>query len=150
MGHSCRTLLWDTLATLLSDTLVGHSCRTLLVGHSCGHHHCSLQMSTVTFWRVTRQVCKMSTSHETSSKIHSSSRTSSISHMSKSPKRAFRTRLPPRLPRNATSATPRSLTIPCACHEKCTSTPQNPHKVLRLLRKVTISDHASFKFCTTP
>ena len=52
MGHSCRTLLWDTpvdtlaghpcrklLWILLYDTLVGHSCRTLLwdtlVGHSC-------------------------------------------------------------------------------------------------------------------
>ena len=36
MGHSCRTLLWDTLighscGTLLWDTLVGHSCRTLLI-----------------------------------------------------------------------------------------------------------------------
>ena len=53
MGHSCRTLLWDTLVrhscrtllwvtcrTLLWDTLTRHSCRTLLrdtlVGHSCG------------------------------------------------------------------------------------------------------------------
>ena len=48
MGHFCRTLLWDTLVghscgtlllwvtcrTLLHDTLVGHSCGTL-VGHSC-------------------------------------------------------------------------------------------------------------------
>ena len=35
VGHSCRTLLWDTLVghscrTLLSETLVGHSCGTLL------------------------------------------------------------------------------------------------------------------------
>ena len=48
MGHSYRTLLWDTLVahscrTLLWDTLVGHSCSLLcdalwdtLVGHSCG------------------------------------------------------------------------------------------------------------------
>ena len=45
MGHSYRTLLWDTLVahscrTLLYDTLAGHSCRKLLwdtlVGHSCG------------------------------------------------------------------------------------------------------------------
>ena len=44
MGHSCGTLLWDTLAgdscaSLLRDTLVGNSCGTLLwdtlVGHSC-------------------------------------------------------------------------------------------------------------------
>ena len=37
MGHSCRTLLWDTLVghsceTLLSDTVAGHSCGTLLWG----------------------------------------------------------------------------------------------------------------------
>ena len=51
VGHSCGTLFWDTLVgqdtlvghccgALLWDTLVGHSCRTLLwdtlVGHSCG------------------------------------------------------------------------------------------------------------------
>ena len=45
VGHSCRTLLWDTpvghsCGTLLWHTLVGHSCRKLLwdtlVGHSCG------------------------------------------------------------------------------------------------------------------
>ena len=52
-----------------------------------------------------------------------------------------------RLPR----ITHRNLTIPCACHENRTSTPQNPHKVLRLPRKVTISSHVSFnKICTTP
>ena len=46
-----------------------------------------------------------------------------------------------RLSRNVTSATPRNLTIPCACacHENCTSTLQNLRKVLRLPRKVTIS-----------
>ena len=45
VGHSCGTLLWVTLVgnscgTLLRDTLVGHSCGTLLwdtvAGHSCG------------------------------------------------------------------------------------------------------------------
>ena len=56
-----------------------------------------------------------------------------------------------RLPRNVTSLTPRSLTIPCACHENRTSTLQSPHEVLRLPRKVTISSHVSFnKICTTP
>ena len=43
MGHSCETLLWDTLVGHLQDTLVGHSCTELLwdtlwdtlVGHSC-------------------------------------------------------------------------------------------------------------------
>ena len=56
-----------------------------------------------------------------------------------------------RLPRNVTSLTSRNLTIPCACHENCTSTLQSPHEVLRLPRKVTISSHVSFnKICTTP
>ena len=142
--------------------------------------------------RVARQVSKTSVSYETSSKTHTS----------KSAKRAFRTRLPPKvkrkhpsehthhaalpssfaipaLPNNIRShANPNvtatftyttthnpstrltrtkyctchvNLTIPCACHENRTSTPQNPHKVLRLPRKVTISSHVSFnKICTTP
>ena len=38
-----------------------------------------------------------------------------------------------------TSTTTRNLTIPCACHEKSTSTPQKPHKLLCLPRKVTIN-----------
>ena len=45
VGHSCGTLLWvilegNSCGTLLRDTLVGHSCGTVfwdtLVGHSCG------------------------------------------------------------------------------------------------------------------
>ena len=115
----------------------------------------------------------------------------------KSPKRAFRTRLPQKLTRQSlqneqklkrihpsehthhaalpssfaipappnnirshanpngtatfTSTTTHNLTIPCACHENCTSTLQSPHEVLRLPRKVTISSHVSFnKICTTP
>ena len=56
-----------------------------------------------------------------------------------------------RLPRSVTSVTARNFTISCACHENLTSTPQSPHKVLRLPRKVTISYHVSFrKICTTP
>ena len=111
----------------------------------------------------------------------------------KSPKRAFRTRLPQKLTRlppkvkrkhpsehthhaalpssfaipappnnirshanpngtaTFTSTTTHNLTIPCACHENCTSTLQSPHEVLRLPRKATISSHVSFnKICTTP
>ena len=49
-----------------------------------------------------------------------------------------------RLLRNVTSVTPRNLTIPCTYHENRTSTPQNPHKVLHLLRRVIISSHVSF------
>ena len=56
-----------------------------------------------------------------------------------------------RLPRNVTSVPPRNLTIPCACHENRTSTPQREPRVLRLPRKVTILSHVSFnKICTTP
>ena len=174
MGHSCRTLLWDTP--------VGHTLRTRLPP------------------KVTLRGCKTSVSYETSSKSHASSLKNERfvrdllqnSHV-KSPKRAFRTRLPPkvtcqvpktsvsyessqlttsrfpcachesfrvhtsnahkvlRLPRNVTSVTHHNLTIPCACHENPTSTPQSPHKVLRLPRKVTMSSHVSFnKICTTP
>ena len=69
MGHSCRTLLWDTP-----------------VGHTLG--------------------CKTSFSYETSSKSHASSLKNERfvrdflqkSHV-KSPKRAFRTRLPPKVTR---------------------------------------------------
>ena len=126
--------------------------------------------------RVARQVSKTSVSYETSSKTHAS----------KSAKRAFRTRLPPKVKRKHpwehthhaalpssfaipappnnirshanpngtatfTSTTTHNLTIPCACHENCTSALQSPHEVLRLPRKVTISSHVSFnKICTTP
>ena len=98
MGHSCRTLLWDTLVghscgTLLSDALVGNSCGTLLwdtpVGHSCGilvwdtlaGHSCGTLVGhsarracrTRLPPKVTRQVSKTSVSYETSSKSHTSS-----------------------------------------------------------------------------
>ena len=77
MGHSCRTLLWDTP--------VGHTLRTRLPP------------------KVTLRGCKTSVSYETSSKSHASSLKNERfvrdflqnSHV-KSPKRAFRTRLPPK------------------------------------------------------
>ena len=126
--------------------------------------------------KVTCQVSKTSVSYETSSKTH----------VSKSLKRAFRVRLPPKVkrkhpsehthhaalpssfaspapPNNTrshpspnvtatfTSTTTHNLTIPCACHENRTSTPQNTHKLLRLPRKVTIASHVSFhKIYTAP
>ena len=75
MGHSCRTLLWDTP--------VGHTLRTRLPP------------------KVTLRGCKTSVSYETSSKSHASSLKNvrdflQKSHV-KSPKRAFRTRLPPKV-----------------------------------------------------
>ena len=78
MGHSCRTLLWDTP--------VGHTLRTRLPP------------------KVTLRGCKTSVSYETSSKTHASSLKNERfvrdflqkSHV-KSPKRAFRTRLPPKV-----------------------------------------------------
>ena len=86
MRHSCGTLLRDTLVghscgTLLWDALVGHSCRTLLWDTLVGH-----------------------SSYETSSKRHTSSLQNELfvrdllqkSHV-KSPRRAFRTRLPPKI-----------------------------------------------------
>ena len=78
MGHSCRTLLWDTP--------VGHTLCTRLPP------------------KVTLRGCKTSFSYETSSKSHASSLKNERfvrdflqkSHV-KSPKRAFRTRLPPKV-----------------------------------------------------
>ena len=76
MGHSC--------GTLIRDTIVGHSIWDSLVGH-------------------TLRGCKTSVSYETASKSHTSSLQNErfvrdflqISHV-KSPKRAFRPRLPPK------------------------------------------------------
>ena len=111
-GHSCGTLLWDThlghsCGTLLWDPLAGHSCGTLLwdtlVGHSCdtrvGH-----TLRTRLPPKVTRQVSKTSVLYETSSKSHTPSLQNERfvrdflqkSHV-KSPKRAFHTRLPPKV-----------------------------------------------------
>ena len=138
--------------------------------------------------KVTRQVSKTSVSYETSSKSHTSSlqndrfgrdvlqkchcsktsvsyETSSKTHMSKSAKRAFRTRLPPKVKRKHPSehthraALPSSfaipappnntrshanpnvtatfLMIPCARHESFHVHTSNAHKVLRLPRNVT-------------
>ena len=78
MGRSCRTLLWDTP--------VGHTLRTRLPP------------------KVTLRGCKTSVSYETSSKSHAPSLKNERfvrdflqkSHV-KSPKRAFRTRLPPKV-----------------------------------------------------
>ena len=78
MGHSCRTLLWDTP--------VGHTLRTRLPP------------------KVTLRGCKTSVSYKTSSKSHASSlknerfiRDFLLKSHVKSPKRAFRTRLPPKV-----------------------------------------------------
>ena len=105
VGHSCGTLLWDTLVgnscgILLWDTLVGHSCRTLLWDTPVGH-----TLRTRLPPKVTLRGCKTSVSYETSSKSHASSLKKNErfvrdflqnSHV-KSPKRAFRTRLPPKV-----------------------------------------------------
>ena len=78
MGHSsCETLLWDTVAghscgTLLWDTHTGHFCGTLYLGQSCRTHASRLQDE-----RFVRDF------------LHKS--------RVKSPKRAFRTRLPPKV-----------------------------------------------------
>ena len=112
MGHSCRTFLWDTL--------VGHSSYET----SSKSHTSSLQnerfvrdflqkshvkspkraFRTRLPPKVTRQVSKTSVSYETSSKSHTSSLQNEHfvrdflqkSHV-ESPKRAFRTRHPPKV-----------------------------------------------------
>ena len=72
------------------------------------------------------RVCKTSVSYETSSKSHASSL----------PSNNARSHANPNVTATFTSATPRNLTIPCACHETFRIT-SNVHKVLRLPRNVT-------------
>ena len=95
--HSCGTLIWDTLW----DTLLGHFCRTLLWDTLVGH-----TLRTRLPPKVTLRGCKTSVSYETSSKSHASSLKNEHfvrdflqkSHV-KSQKRAFPTRLPPKVTR---------------------------------------------------
>ena len=123
MGHSCGTLLWDTLVghccgtcgTLLWDTLVGHSYGTLLWD------------TLVVPPKVTCQVSKTSVSYETSSKSHAARlqderfvRDFLQKSRVKSQKRAFRTRLPPKVQRKHPSehthhaALPSNFAIPAS------------------------------------
>ena len=134
MGHSCRTLLWDTpvgytLRTRLPPKVTLRGCKTSVSYETSSKSHASslknerfvrdfIQKSHVKSPKrafrtrlppnVTCQVPKTSVSYETSSKTH----------MSKSAKRTFRTRLPPKLQRKHPSehthhaALPSSFAIP--------------------------------------
>ena len=129
MGHSCRALLWDTLVghscdllwdtliacgTLSRDTLVRHSCgtrlRDTLVGHSAGHSCGTLYASRLQNERFVRDFLQMS-------------------HV-KSPKRAFRTRLPPKVTRQV-SKTSVSYETSSKSHM---SSPQNERFVRDFLK----------------
>ena len=153
MGHSCRTLLWDTP--------VGHTLRTRLPP------------------KVMLRGCKTSVSYETSSKSHASSLKNERfvrdflqnSHV-KVCQGGFRTRPPPKVQQqhpsehthhaalrssfaipdppndtrsNAnpnvtakfTSTTTHNLPIPCTGHASFRVQTSNAHKVLRLSRNVT-------------
>ena len=135
MGHSCGSLLhdtlvghflWDTLKghsceTLLRDTVAGHSCGTLLwdtlVGQSCRTHASTLQDErfVLDFLHKSRQVSKTRLPPKVTcqvSKTSASRETSSKTHMSKSAKRAYRTRLPPKLKRKHPSEHTH-ITQPC-------------------------------------
>ena len=86
------------------DTLVGHSCGTLLLLRTKRCEAARRAFRTRLPPKVTRQVSKTSVSYETSSKSHTSSLQNERfvrdflqkSHV-ESPKRAFRTRLPPKV-----------------------------------------------------
>ena len=161
MGHSCRTLLWDTL--------VGHTLHTRLPPkvtlRGCDFLQKTHVKSPKRAFRtrlppkVTHQVPKSSVSYETSSKTH----------MSKSAKRTFRTRLPPKVKRkhpigahtsrspakqfrDSSSSIQHPLTRqsqcdsdihlyhnsqPHDCHESFRVHTSDAHKVLRLPRNVT-------------
>ena len=93
MGHSYRTLLWDTL--------LGHSCRTTLVGHSCG---CGTLLwdTLVAHWK---QSCErfvqdvLQKSRFEAAQDERFVRDFLQKSRVKSPKRALRTRLPPKVTR---------------------------------------------------
>ena len=139
MGHSCRTLLWGTLRTRLPPKL---TCQSLQNEH---------------FVRVKR---KHPLEH-----THTHHAALPSSFASPAPPNNTRSHANPTVTATFTSTTTHDLTIPCACHEMSppshlatspfchenrTSTPQNPHKVLRLPRKVTISSHVRFNnICTS-
>ena len=120
MGHSCRTVSWDTLVghssghscgTLLWGTLVGHSCRTLvwnsLVEHSCPTllwntlvdkktgHCCALLRDTFVghFCKTLAGLWRTLVLLDTNSRF-------------KSAKRAFRARLPPKFMRHVAKTSP--------------------------------------------
>ena len=163
VGHSCRTVLWDTLVGL---------CRTLLWGTTTKvskNHPSGLQNE-----RFARDILKKSSGAGRPIGARASSSPAKQFRDSTPPENTrshanptvtatitsarttqIRASTPPthrkyilRLPRNVATATPRNFTIPCACRENCTSTPQIPHTVLRLPQKVTIyyimSDSAKF------
>ena len=97
MGHSCRTLLWDTLighscGTLFWDTLVGPLLWDTLVavGHSCG----TLEHSCERFVRDVLQKSRFQAAQDERF-VRDFLQKSRV----KSPKRALRTRLPPKVTR---------------------------------------------------
>ena len=202
-GHSCETLLWDTVAghscgTLLWDTLVGHSCRDTVCPHTRSSHasvsyetssksHASrlqderfvrdfLQKSHVESPKrafrtrlppkVTLRGCKTSVSYETSSKSHASSLKNERfardflqkSHV-KSPKRAFRTRLPPKVQRKHPSehthhaALPSNFAIPAPPND--TRSHANPNVTATFTSTIThdlaipCACHESFRIHTS-
>ena len=141
MGHSCRTLLWDTVAghscgTLLRDTLVRHSCGTLLrdtlVGHSCRAHS-----------------CRAHSSYETSSKSHAARlqderfvRDFLQKSRCEAARRAFRTRLPPKVTRQV-SKTSVSYETSSKSHM---SSPQNERFVRDFLKNLHVNERFARDF----
>ena len=137
MGLSCRTLLSDNFVchpcrTLLRGTLaVGRSCVTLTrtrtrVGHSCR----KVLWDTLVGHSCSRfQPCKqhpLTRQSQCHSDIHL--------HHSSQPHDSLR------LPQNNAPATKCDLAT-----SRFPAPAQSPHKVLRLQRKVTISDHVSLR-----
>ena len=120
MGYSCKTFLWDTP--------VGYTLRTRLPP------------------KVTLRGCKTSVSYETSSKSHASSLKNERfvrdflqkTHV-KSPKRAFRTRLPPKVTCQVPKQTIRTrLPQKLSCQS-----PQNERFVRNFLQKSNGNTHRS-------
>ena len=164
VGHSCGTHLWDTLVghscgTLIRDTLVGHSCGTLLwdthTGHSCGTllwdtlvgDSCgTLLWDTLVGHSCRAHSSYVTSSYETSSKSHAARlqderfvRDFLQKSRVKSQKRAFRTRLPPKV----TCQVPKTSVSYETSSKTHMSSPQNE----RFVRDVLKNSHV--KVCKT-
>ena len=174
LGHSCRKLLWGTLTGLLWDT---QKVTRQVKSPKRAFRHMSKSAKRAFRTRLPPKVKRKPPSEHTrhaalpssfaipappnNIRSHANPNVTAKRHSplpqlttSRFPAPATFLSASTRLTRtkylacHVTSVTPRNLTIPCACHENRTSTTQNPHKVLRLPRKVTISSHvtASTKF----
>ena len=135
MGHSCRTLLWDTLVGYSSYETSSKSHTSSLQNERFVRDF--LQKSHVKSLKGafrTRLPPKVKQKHP-SEHTHHAALPSSFA--SPAPPNNTRSHANPTVTATFTSTTTHHLTIPCACHESFSIHMSNAHKVLRLPRNVT-------------